>query len=308
MPGIGIIANPHSKLNKRNPKRQELLGYILGEKGQLKITNTLSELSDVAREFRQRQIEILAINGGDGTISRTLTAFFNEYGSEQLPAVALLRGGTMNAVATNLGIRGSPEDVLYRLVEAFSAQRELKVQRITTLSINGLLGFIYADGTAAAFLKKFYSNKSDALGASWLIGKIVLDGIFNPDRYAQIVGQYDVVLDGLTSGHAAHKSCSVMVSAVPKMPMGAKLFPDAWRNPSSFQILSFKDPPRELIWKLPLYVVKRWKDSNLFRSFDTRLIIKHPEGPASYTLDGELFEVDGSVTIDQGPCIDFLRL
>src|SRR5690349_19758362 len=105
MPGIGIIANPHSKLNKQNPERHELLGYILGQQGQLRLTESLEHLSKVAAEFHQKKIDILAINGGDGTISRTLTAIVNEYKGDPLPPIALLRGGTMNVLAQNLGVK-----------------------------------------------------------------------------------------------------------------------------------------------------------------------------------------------------------
>src|SRR5438128_2499711 len=102
MSGIGIITNPHAKLNKRNPSRTALLGYILGQQGQLEVTNSLEDLSRVACEFRDQRIGILAINGGDGTISRTLTAFIHEYDGLPLPKVVLLRGGTINVLAKNL--------------------------------------------------------------------------------------------------------------------------------------------------------------------------------------------------------------
>ena len=308
MSGIGIIANPHSKLNKRNPKRQELLGYILGEKGQLKVTGNISELADVAREFRERKIDILAINGGDGTVSRTITAFYNEYGSQPLPSIALLRGGTMNAVASNLGIRGSPESVLYRLVESFSSSKDLSLERVNTLKIKGLLGFIFADGTAPAFLRSFYAKKTGPLGAACLIAKIAWYGLRNDPKYFELVPSEQRRLSGSLMGEEIHISCSVMASTIPRMPMGAKLFPDAWNFKNGFQVLSFKDRPRDLIWKLPWYVVKRWKDSKLFRSLEVCMEIDRQGTSSAYTLDGELFESQGAIVIEQGPAIDFVRI
>ena len=133
MSGIGIITNPHSKLNKRNPARSALLGYILGEKGTLEVTNSLEDIGRVAREFKERRIGLLAINGGDGTICRTLTAFIKEYGTAPMPKVALLRGGTINVLANNLGIRGSPEQILYRLVEAHSTGGELTSRALRSI-------------------------------------------------------------------------------------------------------------------------------------------------------------------------------
>ena len=106
MSGIGIITNPHSKQNKRNPSRSQLLSYILGKQGQMEVTQSLDDLAQVAEKFKKNEIEILAINGGDGTISQTLTAFHKVYGDTKLPKIAILPGGTMN-------VRSEDEKTIY---------------------------------------------------------------------------------------------------------------------------------------------------------------------------------------------------
>ena len=61
MAGIGIITNPNSKLNIKKPTRGLLLGYIVGQFGNLEITNSVDDLGRVAQLFKQQSIEILAI-------------------------------------------------------------------------------------------------------------------------------------------------------------------------------------------------------------------------------------------------------
>ena len=99
MSGIGIILNPHSRSNRQNPERIKRLGFIVGDKGSCKLTNDIRDLPEIVHEFREKQIDILGISGGDGTNHCTLTTFINEYKDTPLPTIAFLRGGTMNAIA-----------------------------------------------------------------------------------------------------------------------------------------------------------------------------------------------------------------
>ncbi|NBW83269.1 diacylglycerol kinase, partial [bacterium] len=68
MPGLGIISNPFAKINKRDPEHNTLLWYILGNRGQFEITNSLADLGRVCEEFCARGLDTVGIVGGDGTI------------------------------------------------------------------------------------------------------------------------------------------------------------------------------------------------------------------------------------------------
>ena len=310
MPGIGIIANPHSKLNKRNPAQGEMLGYILGQKGQLRMTNSLAELAQVAKEFKRQAIDILAINGGDGTVSRTITAFVQAYGDEPLPPVALLKGGTMNAVAGNLGLRGGPEEILYRLVEAFSSHSGLRLQPIRTLVAEGSSGFIFANGAATNFLREFYKDKSGPLGALKLILKTYWYGVSKNPRYADIISSNAYALTGPSpeSSEVAltqHSVC-MMAATVPKLPLGAPLFSRKWLGPNEIRLASFIDDPRDLLWRLPAYLLSGWRDPRIFKRTYESLEVGS-DSPFWYTIDGELFESQSNtVRLTLGRSIDFV--
>ena len=172
MAGIGIISNPHSKANKGNSSRQDVFSYLLGQRGKAVSTKNLLELKQAAINFRSQDIDILAINGGDGTISCTISAFIHAYEDKKLPAIALLRGGTINTLAGNLNIKGSPEQNLFKLVERYSSKKRIKTIKLGTLSVGSQYGFIFASGSVANFLQLFYKQKTNALGSLALIFKL----------------------------------------------------------------------------------------------------------------------------------------
>src|SRR5262245_26600804 len=95
------------------------LAYLLGSRGSAEATRSIDDLYRAAEEFKAADIDVLGINGGDGTIHVTLTAFLQVYGGAAFPKVALLRGGTLNTVARGLGIFGDSQDLLYDVTDRY---------------------------------------------------------------------------------------------------------------------------------------------------------------------------------------------
>ena len=310
MPGIGIITNPYSKLNKKRPTRGRLLGYIVGQFGNLEVTNSLEDIGRVANLFKEQSIEILAINGGDGTISRTLTAFIRAYGSTPLPKVLVLRGGTINMLADNLGIRGTPEEILVRMLECQSGLRPKEVQSLATLSVGGQYGFLFGNGFVARYLSQFYKNKTGRIGSVFLIIRIYLNWLFSRKRYSEVVMDeaFRVVFDGQTTD-AEINSVAMMASTVERMPLGFKLFPEARAGLSRFQFFALEMSASSLPWKLPLAILRN-RPGRFFGKVSrlaSRLVVSSINGRQPYTLDGELFEApEGRLAVEVGPVVQFV--
>jgi len=308
--GIGIITNPHSKLNKRNPQRTALLGYILGEKGRLEVTNNLDDLGRVAREFKSKNIGILAINGGDGTICRTLTAFIQVYGDSPLPKVALLRGGTINVIANNLSITGTPEQVLYRLVEIYShEEKDFATQVLTTIETEGSYGFLFGNGAAASFLKEYYKRKSGPIGAFFWTIAVWFSGLWNGTLYRSVISDQMQELWPLGSPSITHSSLAVFVSTLKKMPLGYPMFRSVQLGTDEFQCVSFTLTAKDAVWKLPWTMVKLHQQNNENKmSFSTSAMkIETEDQSFEYTLDGELYtSTSKALEIRTGPKIEFI--
>lgn len=307
MSGIGIITNPHSRLNKKKPERQALLGYILGEQGRLEITQSLEDLRKTARHFKSSNIEILAINGGDGTISQTLTAFINEYQETPLPKIALLGGGTMNVLARNMGIRGTPESRVFRLVDGFSSGIAWQTKKVRTLCIEGQYGFLYADGVAPAYLHEFYKRKSNALGVLWLALKIACSNILNT-AYAKSIIKDETAKIDYGAGKLEESSIGVFAASLEKISFNMKLFPDVWKSLEKFQFFNLRCPARQMVMRLPWICLKNGiQDNSIKYSQLCESLEVSREAPFDYTLDGELFRSpDKSLKIELGPTLDFI--
>src|SRR5580704_7959063 len=131
VPGIGVVLNPKSRRNLRDPRAASRLARTLGDSGVVREARSIDELYRIAEDFRRDDIDVLAISGGDGTNHVTLTGFLDVYRGHTMPQVALLRGGTMNTVANSVGVgRGKPEGLLGRLLRDYAQQASMPLENV----------------------------------------------------------------------------------------------------------------------------------------------------------------------------------
>ncbi|HEY8078992.1 MAG TPA: diacylglycerol kinase family protein, partial [Labilithrix sp.] len=77
VPGIGVVFNPRSGRNVRDPRAAGRLARALGDNGVVRETKSIDELYRVAEDFRKLDIDVLGISGGDGTNGVTITGFLD---------------------------------------------------------------------------------------------------------------------------------------------------------------------------------------------------------------------------------------
>src|SRR5580704_2058769 len=165
MGGIGVVVNPRSRKNLRDPRAEYRLARRLGNHGVVRAARSIDELYHIAEDFRRVDIDVLAISGGDGTNHVTLTGFLDVYGGAMIPQVALLRGGTMNTVANSVGIGpGRPEGLLGRLVREYAKRGALELENVSrhVMRIGApgggkpQYGFLFGTGVMHGFLAEYY--------------------------------------------------------------------------------------------------------------------------------------------------------
>lgn len=110
---VGLISNPASGHNRDHFERvrRDIDACSAIDH---RITRDPGELDVVLRSFARDKIDLLAINGGDGTASAVIGAALDAGCFESLPPVALLPGGTANMNAGDVGIRGGLEQAVKR--------------------------------------------------------------------------------------------------------------------------------------------------------------------------------------------------
>src|SRR5919199_4315925 len=155
MSGLAIIANPNAHRNKNWPLASQALrkaapGAALYE------TRTERELREAAARIGRDRPRVVAIAGGDGTVTHTVTALA-EAQQDELPPLALLGGGAYDSLAP-LGGRGDADDRLRRLSEALASGTELKVEQRDTLRVEGRCGFRFGVGLPVRFIEAVYAT------------------------------------------------------------------------------------------------------------------------------------------------------
>jgi diacylglycerol kinase (ATP) len=117
VPKIGLISNPRSQRNRRG--LDEIGAVVAGAPDVIHFAiDARQELHDVLAEFARRDVGVILINGGDGTVQRVLTRLFEAPSFERMPYLAILPRGMANTTAADVGVRGKAAAALARLIAA----------------------------------------------------------------------------------------------------------------------------------------------------------------------------------------------
>jgi diacylglycerol kinase (ATP) len=77
---------------------------------------TLEDIRSALADFARREVNLVILNGGDGTVHGVLTALFNSRAFETAPFIAVLRAGTASMIGGDVGLAGSPRRALRRIL------------------------------------------------------------------------------------------------------------------------------------------------------------------------------------------------
>lgn len=310
MPGIGIIANPHSKLNKRSPVELERLEAILGQKGIFTKTRDLQHLDETICRYRDLELPVFALNGGDGTISQTLTRIIRIFGPKPLPHIALLRGGTMNVIAAHLNIKGTPTQVLTRLLSRLEESSRPPTTKLCTMKIGDVYGFLYADQSSTAILEEFYRNKNGHLEAGLLFMRLAKSFLLRGSLIRKVIQEYRLEAHFEPAGRIDQDVLGCFAGTISKLPMGLSLLPFADKKPGYFQTTVVTCKAERLLWNLPLLMIQQKEGSSIGKhSFSCKQALFRYEKAVHYTIDGEIYQnPTGELLIEVGPEISFLRI
>lgn len=105
-PTIGLISNPRSGHNRQQfSALRPALDARVG--GLHRVTADCAAVAPALAALRAAGVDILAINGGDGTVATVLGQLLQQEDWPRLPAILILPAGTANMTAGDVGMRGS---------------------------------------------------------------------------------------------------------------------------------------------------------------------------------------------------------
>jgi diacylglycerol kinase (ATP) len=309
MPGIGIILNPYSRSNRKDPGRIKRLGFIVGDKGSCHSTETIAQVRELAHEFKGRNIDVLGISGGDGTNHRTLTIFLEVYGDQPLPRIALLRGGTMNNLANQLGIRGDSERILSNLIIKYHEGIPFVEKRMNMVSINGAHGFLFGMGLITRFIRVYQDvpgGPTPARGA-WLLGRAMVSSVVNGKFARRLTERFDCRMTA--DGKAMPFRNYMMVFAGTMSTLGFNFRP-LYRSTSEegkFQAVAISATGRQLLTTFPrAFFARPSRSEHYVDEMCSRMVMEF-ERPMPYTIDGDMAEAPATrIEITTGPLLTMI--
>lgn len=307
-PLIGVIRNPRSHRNKgRIPEMSDSPSVLT------QAPHTRQELSTILADFKARKIDMLAVDGGDGTVRDVLTCGAAVFGDNWPPLIVLPKGKT-NALAVDLAL---PNE--WSLPDALDLARQNRfVQRRPILvdqpdgAAGQVMGFILGAGLftvatqAGQTAHRYGAFNSFAVALTAIFGIIqALFGIGNsPWRKLTSMRLF---ADGKEVAHSVHgephRRYAVIWSTLETFPLGMKLFGKV-RGTLKYGALDM--PLRRVVLLLP-FLFAGW-DKPLF----ARLGIHrgaadeaHIELEDRFILDGEAFPA-GRYRLRAGPLLHFV--
>jgi hypothetical protein len=315
---VGSLDNPRSGGNRRRPGALE---RALGEDAGLRHrrVQTPADVAEALADFARDGIEVVAINGGDGTIQAALTAVLGERLFDPPPLFAVLTAGTTSMISRDVGLRGSRAEALRRLLRwAQSPDERARLVERPVLRLEHAPGappqfgmFFGAAGIEQGI--RFCLTRIHTLGVSGEPGAgLALAALLS----SLARGRRDVVhpvpvTTALDDGPPERRDHLVlMVTTLERLVVGLRPF---WGDGTApLHYTAVLGHPRRLLAALPRVLRGRPGGAatadNGYVSRDVSEVRVWLEG-TGYTLDGEMFTGHagrGPVVLRAGGCVSFV--
>jgi Diacylglycerol kinase catalytic domain len=113
---IAVVNNPASGNNRRGNRLNAILDGLRRSGVAHAEADSLDGLVAATQRLLADGVELVVVNGGDGTVQAVLTGIFRAPRTARVPILAVLPGGTTNTTARNVGYGARAEQALAELV------------------------------------------------------------------------------------------------------------------------------------------------------------------------------------------------
>ena len=311
MGGIGIVSNPLARRNRGRPGVARALRERLGDDGEVIDASTPDELVRALERFRAAGIDVLGVNGGDGTGHVVLTALAEAFAGAPLPRLLLLRGGAMNTVAHGHGIGGSPEriqrEVLIRRRHGFA----LRTVERDLLRIEGdrgppRLGFIFGTGVVVTFLEAYYATgRPSPLVAAALVLRAMGSALVGGSFAAALARRAPlrVATDGEEWPDGSY--LTLLAGSTPDLGLGFKVFHRCGEQPGFFHAVGVTASVAQVALAVPrIHAGRPWRRRHALDEVARDLLVEG-ERPR-FTIDGDLYAAEERVRVTTGPALELV--
>ena len=316
---VGLLSNPYSGGNR---KGLASVRAVLSTYPQVfhREAHQPIDVASALNDFARMEVNLVIINGGDGTIQAVLTTLYREKIFENLPILAVLKAGTSSMIAGDVGLKGPQTQALRKLLawvhdraaEARVSQRQiLRVQ--VAFDKEPIYGMFF--GTAGIYQGvQFCNNRLNRRGfrGKWApgltIAMFLLAVAFRRGNYVVPV-PISVSLD--QNPPDRQHWFLMMISTLERLFFGMRPYWGIEAGPLRYTAVHAK--PLYLLRALPALMGGRKSRygtrKNGYFSHNVQQVQLNLN--SGFTLDGELFEAraqSGPVVVQNGGPARFVRL
>ena len=316
---IGILHNPLSGRNKRQPLLFHPV-YARHPDVHLAEVITPADIMKALEIFARDHVNLVVVNGGDGTIQATVDGLFNHGFFGEMPLLAVIPAGTTNMIAGDVGLGKYEEATLENLLACMKSSlppldvvnRSILRIRLSSCRwpIHGMFfgaGAIYY-GTQMGRETKQTIGRLGEWGAGLILAKFLLGLATGSRKGLQPVNV------GVSTGQSTithHEYLVLLVTTLERLFLGMKPFWSSTSGPLRFT--SLKVPYRYLWRVLPTLLRGKFhplatKDHGYASEnlSEIRLILN-----SGFVLDGEVHmpsQTDEPIVLDVAGKLSFIRL
>ena len=314
----GVIRNRFSRRNRTTNERADLAatGALIAE------PDSLEDLAASLHDFARREVGLIIIDGGDGTVREVLTALPSAYGGRP-PRLAVLASGTTNLIAADVGA-GRSDPATVQMLAAINAAGppDSLIQRRSTLQVSwpdgyrepvhgmflGAAAFTRATEISVRLVRQGKIDESAGVAATLV--SAVAQTFAGPERQRWMQGDpMSVAHEGKAADSGAR--FVFLASTLSKLVLGIWPFwgPGVERDAGVVRYLDVSAPPRRLVRALPAIMRGRprpWMEEWGYRSGAVGYLDLALSDP--FVIDGEVFEAGpgGVVRLSAGQDLEFL--
>ncbi len=322
---VGVLSNPKSGRNRRG---LQSVREILAQHPEVyhSEATTPTEVLAAVVELAQREVDVMAINGGDGTVASVLTALFNNKPFAKRPLLALLRGGTTNMTAGDVGLKGNHKKTLRKLLAwANKAYPDTPIINREVLRVQAapdkapIYGMFFGTGAIIKGIEychqKVHSKGfRDGVGPGLCTLRILLAMLKGDTRYVAPV-PIAVEIEAPTRSSTARTQkldhFLLLTSTLEHLFLGIRPY---WAtNAGALHYTAILAAPSHPLRAIPSLF---WGRPNRFGTPENgysslKVNALRLTMDSQFTVDGELYEADsraGSVQVARGGEVQFIRL
>ncbi len=308
---VGVVTNPRSGGNKNGGRGVHTLLNHWPDVMHREAFDP-EGISAALSDFSRNGVELLVINGGDGTVQAALTILGNKKIFDQPPLLSLLCAGTTSMLPRDVGVAGHPATALRRILQwSKSTNQDLVIQTRSILRVQtgteALFGMFFGAGAICQGIRLFHSKDNPMGRRGQLMPMLTMARLFlailfnNQEQVTPFINSA-----GINGGEAEKRAdLLVLVSTLDRLFLGMRPYWGTEEGPLRYTAVS-TNPKKLLSTLFSLFGSGRNRHAipeNGYLSHNVTAVRLDMEG--DFTLDGELYTAGaGPVTVSSaGPAL-----